>query len=460
MQRGYTHSSAVDQLAKLYNGAQNNLCAEGHAFVSADLGLSSGAAAATAKTARGEMNDVVSSCAPNLNAQAPSFVPAMTTQVGNLAYNLGDVDERTLAVLRLQTELQLAKLQAQLAAYQSTFAPLNGDDAILPTPPHSSLSLCSPQLPLFEGASGVVAKLDITAGASPVAHTLRMIETGLITCEGNNCASQDYHSPVHDSETSDESYPPTPQDSSYAFPESQVTSIAFRRPMPFRDPSLPEMPIHLPDLVPQHTPKISSVMNSPGPHTSVLFTPLDAAASTRRKLFALNETQPYPSPTSPAEEATQNRPAFGRRMPRSIPLTRLVNRRLASVPEESSVISCDESKDVTSRSFDELLARKSQLEQIRDTSPVPTDASPENSSLLVSSSQSSFEEDNSVSIASEDIKVKLPASSRVTQKVSAATTNTVGEVKSVSRKCKERKGPFANLGFAKRGAGRWHRRKD
>ena len=379
---------------------------------------------------------------PNLNAYAPSFVPNHIPQPNTMAH-LHDVQlgDRKLAALQLQSEIQLARIQAQLAVYQSILGSEASESLLTPpsTVTQSWASRFSPLHPYLDGLSVPTYANAALDDSSTLARLYAQARDNF---------------PRHDGESSDDSYPPTPIDTSYAFP--QVSIAAPRIPKPFRDPSLPEMPIHLQDLVPHHTPKMISIMSSPGPHTSVLFATQNTSKPTRLSQSTANVKQVDKSALSSKEEVDKRKPAFGRRLPRSIPLAKLVNRRLASVPEESSMTNCDDSKDVSSRSLDELTSTK-MLKMAQSCSYSSTDSSYEDISALVNSSQSSIE-DHSASVSIEDIKVKLPSGKGSER--GEATSRKDADMREPERRWKSRNTGSTALNSPTKATGKWRRKKD
>ncbi|TDL25889.1 hypothetical protein BD410DRAFT_783869 [Rickenella mellea] len=94
---------------------------------------------------------------------------------------------------------------------------------------------------------------------------------------------------------------------------------------------------------PTSNPRTPTSASSIGPPPSVPLPPVPTQSPMYRQEMATNERKPHPVPNPPADSFTlssgsTNDLKIGLARPRSIPLTRLINRRLASVPEEDAII--------------------------------------------------------------------------------------------------------------------------
>ncbi|KAH8119003.1 hypothetical protein DFH11DRAFT_1562387 [Phellopilus nigrolimitatus] len=102
----------------------------------------------------------------------------------------------------------------------------------------------------------------------------------------------------------------------------------------------PEMPINLHDLVSYQTTRQSGIVATPLPPPTMVMPGIsDPSTMHHREIYSASINSIYPPPRSSIEEyqAGRENALTGRRHPRSIPLTRLLEKKLASVPEETSI---------------------------------------------------------------------------------------------------------------------------
>lgn len=113
--------------------------------------------------------------------------------------------------------------------------------------------------------------------------------------------------------------------------------------------SRPCMPINLPDLVasqsPTFSPIIPSIAASPNLFPPVSVSIAQIGNHNTGISPSVSAASSFPSPDSPNAQQSSVRESThiysGRRYPRSIPLARMLERRLASVPEETSNVTSD-----------------------------------------------------------------------------------------------------------------------